>query len=193
MVSEGAESAYEALQLYKSKVNRFRSKLNYHQSMELCASSAIIFLRNEYETAGNEMSKLFIEILEESNVDLSPEYRNLLNSIDSAFPFDSMSRGVFLKECLKYSVKTGSRLYGDTLLHARLAENLWSTNERPLSIKHFALGEAPESLWRHVSWNFILIPDNFSSYKNLIIFLKVWKRGIATLQLLWYTFSPMKI
>jgi hypothetical protein len=156
MVLEGAESAYEALQLYKSKVNRLRSKSSYQQSMDLCASSAIIFLRNGYETAGNEMSKLFIEILDESSADLTPEYRNLLNSIDSAFPFDSMNRGLFLKECLRYSVKTGSRLYGDTLLHARLAENLWSTNERPSSMKHFALGEAPENLWRHVCVKFLL-------------------------------------
>lgn len=150
MVSEGTESAYEALQLYRSKVHRLRSKQNYFPAMELCATSTRIFLRYGYETAGNEMSKLFIEILEESQMELSPESRNLLNSIDSSFSFDSMSRGIFLKECLKYSVKSGSRVYGDTLLHARLAENLWATNERPLSLKHFALGEAPESLWRHV-------------------------------------------
>jgi hypothetical protein len=159
MVSEGsADNAYEALQLYKSKVHRARSKSNIQQSLEICTSGAVLLFKYHYESAGNELARLFVEILEEASVELTPEYRNLLNSIDTAYGGLSSGSGgareshcQFLKECLKYSTRVGSRVYGDTLLHTRLAECLWTIDEqRFLSMKHFALGEAPERLWLQV-------------------------------------------
>jgi hypothetical protein len=165
MVSEGsADSAYEALQLYKSKVHRARSKSNFQQSLEICTTGAVLLFKYRYESAGTELARLFVEILEEANAELTPEYRNLLNSIDTAYnslgsDHATDSHCQFLKECLKYSARVGSRVYGDTLLHTRLAECLWTINEqRFVSMKHFALGEAPERLWRQVRMAFICLP-----------------------------------
>jgi hypothetical protein len=150
MVTSGPDSAYEALQLYKSKINRLRVKSNYFDALEVCKTSGVILLRNGYESAGDEIGKLFVEILDEINLDLTPESRNLLNILDSAYSPHSISRRHFLKECLKYSVRTGQRIYGDTLLHGKLAENLWLADEKSESLKHFALGEIPEILVANV-------------------------------------------
>ena len=53
MVKSGdQEKAYEALQLYRSKAMRFKSKGDILGAIKLTADGSKLFLDNNYETAG---------------------------------------------------------------------------------------------------------------------------------------------
>jgi hypothetical protein len=148
MVESGPESAYEALQLYKSKISRLRSKQALDESMAVCSNACAHMLKHGYESAGNELAHIYVEVLEEAKQDLTPTIRQQISQISSAYKPDATSANVsFLKECVKCSVTTGQRLYGDVLLQSQLGQCLWRSGEHSTAIKHFVLGEAPEGLW----------------------------------------------
>ena len=150
MILNGSESAYEALQLYRSKIIRLKNKNNLFESLTLCSIGIINFLKYNYYSEGNELEKLFLDILKESKSELSLDIRNLINNINQAYQANSIQHGIFLKECIKYSILIGSRVYGDPLLHKQLGEYLWKSGQEILSIKHFILGESPELFWQYV-------------------------------------------
>lgn len=71
MVKSGPQGAYEALQLYRSRSIRFKSKNDPDTAMKSLASGCISLLENGYENAGAELSVLFLELSMETQKDIS--------------------------------------------------------------------------------------------------------------------------
>ena len=143
MVKGGQASAYEALQLYRSKCNRLKLKSDFMQAINVAAKGSSVLLLNGYENAGAELSAVLTGLLTESGMDITPEIRNLVNEVDSAFanipvketsssgasqpikPLLTTSRIEYLKALVVYSMKNGQREYGDPMFHNQLALCLW--------------------------------------------------------------------
>ena len=169
MVKGGQASAYEALQLYRSKCNRLKLKNDFMQAINVASKGSSVLLLNGYENAGAELSTVLTSLLTESGLDITPEIRNLVNEVDSAFaslpnkelqnngtssgvsnqpikPMLTTSRIEFLKALVVYSMKNGQREYGDPMFHNQLALCLWQFkngepqfNNTPLNSNAFGM------------------------------------------------------
>jgi len=147
MVASGKEGAYEALQLYKSKVNRHKFKKNWDEAISISFQASICLLSHGYETAGGEMANLLINLFELSNSKLDIDNRSKINEIDSKFITKSQIRQDFLKLTLKWSKITGDRENGDIMINYLYACCLWENNQINKAIYYFVLSESPEKLW----------------------------------------------
>jgi hypothetical protein len=145
MVKSGPSGAYEALQLYRSRAIRFKTKNDINGAIFATASGAKCLLENGYENAGAELSVLFVELLTEANTDIELDFKVLVNEIDERFPKASLLRAEYLKSCIKWTtVSNGGTELGESELHKKLAECLWdSTSDKKNCYFHFAAGEAP--------------------------------------------------
>jgi hypothetical protein len=146
MVRSGPAGAYEALQLYKSRCNRFKLKQDYIQAIEIAGKGCKALCR-DYEKAGAELASIFVELLVESGQDCSQDLRSLVNDIDSAFPEKSALRADFLLAALKWTAKCGSRELGDPMLHQRLGLLLTELGDKTKAVYHLTMAEAPELVW----------------------------------------------
>eukprot|EP01038_Epipyxis_sp_PR26KG_P014016 gene14016-18797_t len=148
MVRSGPQSAYEALQLYRSKAIRMKTK-NPNETiaaLQVLASGTVCLLENNYENAGAELSNVFLEFLVEFNSNINnQEIRQLVYSIDDRFPSKSSYRVEYLKGCVKWtSSNSNVSELGDRSLQTRLGECLWDMNANDKSaVTHFVAGEAP--------------------------------------------------
>ena len=126
MVQRGPEGAYEALQLFRSRALRFKTKGDIKSAINTACSGAKALLKGSYTHAGSELSALMIKLLEEAGEDLDVEARAMLDDVDSAYeqgdkdPSSSVQRTDFLKSCIKWSQSSGTRELGDPELHIRL-------------------------------------------------------------------------
>ena len=145
MVKSGAQGAYEALQLYRSRAIRFKTKNDFPSAIKLVASGAICLFENSYENAGAELAEVFVELLVEENKEVTEENRKTAFDIDENFTPTNTRRVEYLKSCIKWTAACGSRELGDPLFHARLAECLWDKNDKESKNApyHFAIGESP--------------------------------------------------
>lgn len=186
MVTLGQASAYEALQLYRSRCNRLKVKGELLQAINTAGKGAKALLTHGYETAGAELATVVTSLLVEAGLDITPDIRNMLNEIDAAFsslsapmtsqkPTSSINIGTllsgsaaaatpstsatttsrieFLKAVVNWTMKCGQREYGDPMYHVMLGTALWDhskANHRK-ALYHFAVGEAPQTLWKQIS------------------------------------------
>lgn len=168
LIKGGEASAYEALQLYRSKCNRMKQKGEFLSALGVAAKGSKQLLSNGYENAGAELTTVFTELLLESQLDISPDIRNMINEIDASYqslPLKPMSvktvsgtkpptsnRLEFLKQIVLSSAKYGPREYGDPMFHCQLASCMWnlSPQHHRKAVYHFAVGEAPHQLWNQV-------------------------------------------
>lgn len=142
MVKSGAQGAYEALQLYRSRSMRFKSKNEFAEAINVCSSGSITLLENGYENAGAELAGLFVDLLIELERPVNEETKNALYTVDDKFPAKSTHRIEYLKACIKWTISVGDRELGDPILHQRLADALWNINDKN-AVYHYAAGEAP--------------------------------------------------
>lgn len=154
--NEGPSGAYEALQLYRSRAIRFKSKGDVLGAINVTAGGAKCLLENSYETAGAELAMLFIDIITEyfesnPNNESSKTFYDLIIEIDNRFPANSSGtlRSDFLKGSVKWSIQTGSTQFGDATLQCRLGEELWRLKDKN-STSHFAAAEKPKALWTKI-------------------------------------------
>lgn len=144
MINSGDQaSAYEGLQLYRSRSNRAKQKKDIDGAIRIAAQGSKSLLGNGYDKAGHELAMVVLELLEENNRDLDPDIRSYIVEIDEAFECSSPSRLAFLKACVKWSVANGQRKLGDPLVHSRLALCMMDTDQTRLGMYHFAAGECP--------------------------------------------------
>lgn len=143
MVASGPSGAYEALQLYRSRAARLKSKNEFLEAIKSCVAGASALLEHNYENAGAELATLFIDLLLEDNQTINDELRNFVFEVDNKFPTKSTHRVEFLKSSIKWTITCGSKELGDPLLHTRLAECLWNNNDTKNAAYHYAAGEAP--------------------------------------------------
>ncbi len=145
MVKRGADGAYEALQLYRSRAIRYKSKNEFDEAIKVTSDGTICLLQHGYDNAGAELGELFVELLTELERPLTDETREVIFQIDGTFPQNSFAHRIeFLKACIKWSVTVGSRELGDPKLHTRLADTLWANNQDKKTVAyHFAAGESP--------------------------------------------------
>ena len=147
MVKSGDQAtAYEALQLYRSRSNRAKQKGDIEQAIRVIVQGAKCLLLNGYDSAGGELTTLFMEMVEEHKRDIDSDARTMIIEIDDCFQPGSPSRVVFLKTCLKWSTIVGPRKLGEPMINTRLALSLWGSDQKRLSVYHFAAGEDPETL-----------------------------------------------
>jgi len=152
MVRSGSEGAYEALQLYKSKVNRLKQKGSIDEAIVTAHSGSRIFLSlKDFESAGTELAKILIELFIEFDKELNLDNRNIINELDQNYSEGSAFREDFLKLTLKWNVKTGTRTHGDPMINVKYADSLWYNNKQVKAIYHYVVGEAPENLSDKVS------------------------------------------
>lgn len=142
LVTSGPQGAYEALQLFRSKAQRLRSKGDVNGAIKEAATGAKSLLRHNYDHAGVEMNNLFLEILNENGIEINAEIRHIINEIDDILSEKRTLRLEFLKGCVKWTIKCGARELGDPKLHVHLAMCLWDLEgQQPTAIYHFAAGE----------------------------------------------------
>lgn len=147
MITEGEDKAYEALQLFRSRCNRMKTKGDVFDAIEVAATGVCSLLAHGYESAGKELAMYIVEDLvydlehdakfiasldKDSGIDsyvemLTPQLRTILNGIDAAFSPRSPGRVEFMHHCVRWSMKCGARLYGDPLLHSKYATLLWDS------------------------------------------------------------------
>lgn len=142
MVKSGPAGAYEALQLYRSRAIRQRSKDDIIGAVKTTAIGAKCLLVGGYETAGSELSNLSLELVTEHKFDLNEELRALFTEVDDAYPKTSPARVDFLKGVVKWTILCGRKELGDSQMQTRLAECLWEVKDKTASY-HFACGESP--------------------------------------------------
>ncbi len=143
MVLTGQSGAYEALQLYRSRAIRFKTKNDPTGAYTALAAGAKCLLINKYENAGAELADLFLEILTEYNITFTEAIKTLAMEIDESF-LDKASpkRAEYLKGCVKYTVTCGTRELGDPAFQTKLAVCYWDKEDKN-ACHHFAAGEAP--------------------------------------------------
>lgn len=145
-VQSGAEGAYEALQLYRSRCNRLKAKNDTNGAIQSAATGAITLFDAGYENAGAELADLFVELLHETRQAVNEQIKSLILAIDSKFAVKKTPhRADFLKTCIKWSAELGTRELGDPELHTLLATCLWESGDKNAAY-HFTCGEAPELL-----------------------------------------------
>lgn len=137
--------AYEALQMYRSRANRFKHKNDYENAIMVSSRGAVALASNGYDSAALELCMGIVESLEHEKMTLDNLIRNTLNQIDDAFTVGSKSRSSYLKALIKWDRSFGSRALGDPMLHCKLAFNLWENDDTKLqAAHHFAQAEAPD-------------------------------------------------
>lgn len=157
LIARDAEGAYEALQLFRSRALRFKTKNDPKAAITAASHGAKSLLKGKFLHAGSELTALLISILDESGADLDSETRTIISDIDSAFEENEGDHAAaaglridFLKSCIKWSQSSGSRELGDPQLHVRLGHCLWGPEEGKRDIKqsiyHFVAGEAPVAI-----------------------------------------------
>jgi hypothetical protein len=142
MVRSSATEAYEALQLWRSRAIRLKSKGDVDAAMKALSEGAQVELEHSYESAGAELAELFVGLLQETNRPLSDEVREVVYAIDARFPSASDKRVEYLKGCVKWTIQSGTRELGDPAIQTKLGECLLVTGDRNAAY-HFACGEAP--------------------------------------------------
>lgn len=145
MVETGPSGAYEALQLYRSRAIRFRSKNDLQGALTAAALGASCLLKHSYTTAGAELATLFVSMIDEDGKDINETIRKTIYEVDESFPAKCPQQIEFLKGCVKWTISCGTRELGDPQLHLRLANCMWASGDKN-AIYHYAAGEAPEQL-----------------------------------------------
>lgn len=165
MVAKGKESAYEALQLYKSKINRHQQRLDYDSAITVAVKGTRALLLHSYAKAGLEMSIVVLDLFDISGRVLDIDNRSIINELDGLFPIEE--RLEFLKKCLKWSMKTGNRIVGDNLLNVQVGLCFWTVNNNSKAIFHLVAGEAPSKLWEKISETFTPVSAERDCYYTL--------------------------
>jgi hypothetical protein len=147
LVKSGAPGAYEALQLYRSRAIRFKSKSHPEDAVKVLSNGCYALLQNGYENAGAELAVLMLEQLMENSKDIETDstLREMIYKIDAAFPPTSPKRVEYLKGCLKWTASCGTLEFGDKSIHHKLADCLWNLEDKGATY-HYAAGEAPSLL-----------------------------------------------
>ena len=150
MVVSGAEGAYEALQLYRSRTIKAKNKGDINTALKTIVEGCKVLLKHNYHQSGVETSSLFIDILNECISEITPEIRYMIQEIDDQYPKTLFGRLEFLRGCVKWSIKATGRELGDPLLNLQIAACLGdiagSGKFDKSSIYHFAAGEGPSHL-----------------------------------------------
>lgn len=149
MVAGGQDSAYEALQLYKSKANRFKIKGDFDEAANVAACGCLIMLKHNYANSAEELWRLYFDALSSNNSEVNDTIRTKIGEINRAFEQNNSSRIEFLQSAVKYSSEHSPFIYGDGKLHIDYAISLWEEGDSK-AIQHFAIGEAPQLLFEKV-------------------------------------------
>ena len=102
MVETGPAGAYEALQLYRSKAIRFKSKNDLPGALTATALGASCLLKHSYVTAGAELAALLISMIDEEGKDINEATRKMIYEVDESFPPKCPQQIEFLKGCVKW-------------------------------------------------------------------------------------------
>ena len=147
MVKSGDQAtAYEALQLYRSRSNRAKQKGEIDNAIRIVVAGTKCLLSNGYDSAGGELTALFMDMVEEHKRDADSDVRSMIIEIDDCFQPNSPARLTYLKSCLKWTTVVGTRRLGDTMVNTRLALSMWASGQQRLGVYHFTAGEDPETL-----------------------------------------------
>jgi hypothetical protein len=169
LILTGPEGAYEALQLFRSRAIRLRSKGDNMGAVTTTATAAKCLLSKGFDNAGVEMTNLFIELLNEFEIEINSEIRFIIQEIDNSFLNPkSPIRIDFLKQCVKWTLKIGQRELGDPGMHIHLGVCLWDIQDKT-STYHFACGEAPDRLCQKIMDSYHSSSDNTAREQSLTL------------------------
>jgi hypothetical protein len=144
-VASGNDGAYEALQLYRSRAIRLKTKNEITASMSALAQGAKCLLKHTYENAGAELAMLLIDFLLEIGGDVTPSQVDMVLEVAQQYSSESTHKADFLKAAVKWSIKAGTSELGEVRLQVALGQALWTTDQRT-AIYHLAAGESPTEL-----------------------------------------------
>jgi len=144
LVASGDQGAYEALQLYKSRSQRSKTKDNVLGAINVASHGSKVLLSKGYVNAGAELANVVVDMINEVGMEINPQVRGMIFEIDNEFPPGNPFRIEFLKACVKSSIANGQRELGDATIHLRLANCLWEIKDKN-AVYHFVLSEEPEA------------------------------------------------
>jgi hypothetical protein len=176
LLASSESGAYEALQLFRSRAQRFLTKGENMVALRTTVEGAVKLIRGGYFAAATELCSQLVDILNKTEADITnSDIREIVFNVDDAFvqAVESRteditessventktianafkSRKEFLKGCVKWSQTSGPREYGDPALNLRLASALWVTDNQKATY-HYVVGEAPAALSQKISDTF---------------------------------------
>ena len=147
MVASGPQGAYEALQLYRSRAIRYKTKNDTVNAIATLNQGAKALFLNSYKNAGSELANLLIDFLTEFNSTATTTQIDMLLELNSLFELKGTvdqaatsnnekeefnhnhfsNRLEFLKNSVKWSVKCGQYELGEPRIHVALGQCLWQT------------------------------------------------------------------
>jgi len=173
LLDQGESGAYEALQLYRSRALRAKSKSDNLSALQTTVEGAIKLVKKGYFAAGWQLCDQLLDFLNDMASDMSmPDIRELVFNVDDALvqamdgeaekKDDKESanssfkvRRDFLKGAVKWSQAFGKQALGDTALHLRLGAASWTRDHR-IATYHFVAGESPVQLAQKIDDSFSL-------------------------------------
>jgi hypothetical protein len=123
MVTSSSASAYEALELFKFRINRAKSKGDIDLAIQTSCHGAILMLNNAYVNAGSELCRLYASLLSESAIPMSDSVRADILRIDAAFKEPGCpARRDFLSLCIDWSVIVTNQKFGDAEIQTQIGD-----------------------------------------------------------------------
>ena len=144
MVVSGSQGAYEALQLYRSRAIRYKTKNDNQNAILTLNQGAKVLFLHSYKNAGAELANLLVDFLTELGEEVTSAQVDMILELNTLFDVTKESpEGVavtddnhhnhfsnkleFLKNSVKWSSKYGTYESGDSKLNIALGLCLWET------------------------------------------------------------------
>lgn len=142
MVESGAPGAYEALQLYRSRAIRYKTKNDNPNAISTLNKGAKVLFLHRYKNAGAELANLLVDFLTELGEEVTSAQVDMILELNTLFDLNEAGEAVvtddnyhnhfnnkleFLKNSVKWSSKYGTYESGDPKLNVALGLCLWET------------------------------------------------------------------
>ncbi|GIY19314.1 golgi to ER traffic protein 4 homolog [Caerostris darwini] len=130
---------YEAHQMYRTLYFRYLSQKKYEELINMLYEGSVLFFTHNQHNSGSDLAVLLINVLNESDADVTEEYIDKLGNLFSMMLPDSPERTNFLTTALKWSSKFMSDCisFGHPRLHQSVALTLWKEKNYQQSRYHF--------------------------------------------------------
>ncbi|KAF8774179.1 Golgi to ER traffic protein 4 like protein [Argiope bruennichi] len=130
---------YEAHQMYRTLYFRYLTQKKYEELITLLYEGSVLFFTHNQHNSGSDLAVLLINVLNESDANVTDEYIDKLGNLFAMMLPDSPERTNFLTTALKWSSKymVESIAFGHPRLHQSVALTLWKEKNYQQSRYHF--------------------------------------------------------
>merc|ERR1740130_1260137 len=111
---------YQALQMYKTSFNRYMSKDQETEAIDLLASGTAVLLKKAQHNSASELANYLIDHLHANQI--PPASKHLVAIEKMASSYNGADGSLFLKTALKWTKEWGRNTQGEPRVHHLLAQ-----------------------------------------------------------------------